>query len=284
MINPYEMEHSHNSGRPMDTIEYKQSIQTTFDKVSSRYDQNSFFGISAKRLAALLPAADELHVLDISTGTGSVAIEIATRHRDAHIEAIDLSREMLDIAATKAEQMKIPNIRFSQSDVDNLTYSAETFDVVTCGYAMFFYPDMEATYRTICRTLKPGGQLICSSFTQAAFNPYAELFLNRLKSDYELSLPAQIKDRLKSSQKWQALVETCAYDRLEIVEYPIRYPISVDDWWGLLNSAAYRSMLDQLQPDQLAAFKRDHTAEVAEISNNGTVELNADTLFCKVTL
>ncbi|MCG7972837.1 MAG: class I SAM-dependent methyltransferase, partial [Candidatus Thiodiazotropha taylori] len=91
-------ENALNNGRSMDTIEYKQTLQTTFDKVSSRYDQNSFFGISAKRLAALLPAAEGLRVLDLSTGTGSVAIEIAINYPDAQIEAIDLSREMLDIA------------------------------------------------------------------------------------------------------------------------------------------------------------------------------------------
>ncbi|MCG7873356.1 MAG: class I SAM-dependent methyltransferase [Candidatus Thiodiazotropha lotti] len=268
----------------MDTTQYKQTIQSTFDKVSSRYDQNSFFGISAKRLARLLPAADGLQVLDISTGTGSVAIEVAINYPDAQIEAIDLSREMLEFAAKKVQQMRLPNIRFIQSDVDELTYPADRFDVVTCGYAMFFYPDMEASYRAICKTVKPGGQLIGSSFTNAAFNPYAELFLDRLKTKYDLSPPGEIKDRLKTAKNWQALVESSDYTDLEIIEEPIRYPVSVDEWWGLLNSAGYKSLLDQLKPEQLEAFKREHTAEVTAISDNGTIELNTDTLFCRVTL
>lgn len=268
----------------MDTIEYKQALQTTFDKVSSRYDQNSFFGISAKRLAELLPAAEGLHVLDVSTGTGSVAIEIATRHQDAQIEAIDLSTQMLDIATKKAQQMELTNIRFIQSDVDELSYPAGKFDVATCGYAMFFFPDMEASYRAICKTVKPGGQLICSSFTDAAFNPYAELFLHRLKTEYDVSPPGELKDRLKTAKNWQTLVESSDYTDLVIIEEPIRYPVSVDDWWGLLNSAAYKSLLDQLKPEQLEAFRREHTAEVTAISDNGTIELNTDTLFCRVTL
>ncbi|MBW9259175.1 MAG: class I SAM-dependent methyltransferase [Candidatus Thiodiazotropha sp. (ex. Lucinisca nassula)] len=277
-------QNSLNSGRSMDTIEYKQALQTTFDKVSSRYDQNSFFGISAKRLAELLPAAEGLHVLDVSTGTGSVAIEIATRHQDAQIEAIDLSTQMLDIATKKAQQMELTNIRFIQSDVDELSYPAGKFDVATCGYAMFFFPDMEASYRAICKTVKPGGQLICSSFTDAAFNPYAELFLHRLKTEYDVSPPGELKDRLKTAKNWQTLVESSDYTDLVIIEEPIRYPVSVDDWWGLLNSAAYKSLLDQLKPEQLEAFRREHTAEVTAISDNGTIELNTDTLFCRVTL
>ncbi|MBV2091020.1 MAG: class I SAM-dependent methyltransferase [Candidatus Thiodiazotropha sp. (ex Ctena orbiculata)] len=277
-------QNSLNSGRSMDTIEYKQALQTTFDKVSSRYDQNSFFGISAKRLAELLPAAEGLHVLDISTGTGSVAIEIATRHQDAQIEAIDLSTQMLDIASKKAQQLELTNIRFIQSDVDELSYPAGKFDVVTCGYAMFFFPDMEASYRAICKTVKPGGQLICSSFTDAAFNPYAELFLHRLKTEYDVSPPGELKDRLKTAKNWQTLAESSDYADLVIIEEPIRYPVSVDEWWELLNSAAYKSLLDQLKPEQLEAFKREHTAEVTAISDNGTFELNSDTLFCQVTL
>ncbi|MCG7907879.1 MAG: class I SAM-dependent methyltransferase [Candidatus Thiodiazotropha taylori] len=272
-----------NNGRSMDTIEYKQTLQTTFDKVSSRYDQNSFFGISAKRLAALLPAAEGLRVLDLSTGTGSVAIEIAINYPDAQIEAIDLSREMLDIAAEKARQRELTNIRFIQADVDELSYPAGRFDVVTCGYAMFFYPNMEASYRAICKTVKPGGQLICSSFTDTAFNPHAELFLHRLKTEYDVSPPGDLKDRLKTAKNWQTLVESSDYTDLEIIEEPIRYPVSVDEWWGLLNSAAYKSLLDQLKPEQLEAFKREHTAEVTAISDNGMIELNSDTLFCKVT-
>jgi ubiquinone/menaquinone biosynthesis C-methylase UbiE len=268
----------------MDTKQYKQTIQTTFDKVSSRYDQNSFFGLSAKKMAELLPTTDSMSILDLSTGTGSVAIEVASKLQDAKIEAIDLSREMLDIAANKAQQMNIENIRFTQCDVDSMQYQPATFDVITCGYAMFFYPDMEATYRTICNTVKPGGQLFFSSFTEEAFNPYAELLLERLNLNYDLSPPTQIKDRLKTKQKWQALVETFNYHTLEIVEQPIRYPITVDEWWNLLNSAGYKSLLDRLTPDQLAEFKTDHLAEIATLSNSGTIELNTDTLFCIVTI
>jgi ubiquinone/menaquinone biosynthesis C-methylase UbiE len=268
----------------MDSIEYKQSIQSTFDKVSSRYDRNRFFAISAKKMASLLPALESLNVLDLSTGTGSVAIEIATRYQHAQIEAIDISREMLSIAQQKAKQIKIENIRFIQADVDSMTYKPQSFDVVTCGYAMFFYPDMETTYQAICNTVKPGGKLILSSFTEAAFNPYAELFLNRLKSEYDLSPPTQIKDRLKSREKWSELAETGHYKRIEVEEYPIRYPITVDDWWDLLNSAGYKALLDRLEPEQLKAFKRNHLAEITEIANNGTIELNTDSLFCVVTL
>ncbi|MEJ2621140.1 MAG: methyltransferase domain-containing protein [Candidatus Thiodiazotropha sp.] len=268
----------------MDSIKYKQSIKSTFDKVSSGYDQNRFFTISAKKMVSLLPALDSLNVLDLSTGTGSVAIEIATRYQHAQIEAIDLSGEMISIAQKKAQQTKIDNIRFIQADVDSMAYQSQTFDVVTCGYAMFFYPNMEATYQVICNTVKPEGQLIFSSFTETAFNPYAELFLDRLKSDYDLAPPTQIKDRLKSTEKWSALVETCHYQSIDVVDYPIRYPITVDDWWDLLNSAGYRALLDQLEPEQLEIFKRDHLAEISESANNGTIELNTDTLFCRVTL
>jgi ubiquinone/menaquinone biosynthesis C-methylase UbiE len=63
---------------------------------------------------------------DISTGTGSVAIE-----------AIDLSLGMLEVAQTKARDKGITNIVFRQCDVDSMSYDNHTFDIVTCGYGMW---------------------------------------------------------------------------------------------------------------------------------------------------
>jgi ubiquinone/menaquinone biosynthesis C-methylase UbiE len=153
---------------------FKKNIETTFNAVSSRYDENRFFAISASKMAELVPLSGLTNVLDVSTGTGFVAIEVAKKYRLANIEAIDLSVGMLEQAKKKAQEEGLDNITFKHCDVDNIAYPDGLFDMVTCGYALFFYPEMESTYQALCRTIKPGGVLIFSSFTKEAFNPYAE--------------------------------------------------------------------------------------------------------------
>jgi ubiquinone/menaquinone biosynthesis C-methylase UbiE len=104
----------------MDNEEYKKGIETTFDDISRCYDENRFFAISASKLAELVASAERSTILDISTGTGAVAIEIACKHQNTSIEAIDLSQGMLEIAKSKARLKGITNITFRQCDVESM--------------------------------------------------------------------------------------------------------------------------------------------------------------------
>jgi ubiquinone/menaquinone biosynthesis C-methylase UbiE len=268
----------------MDEIQYKKGIEANFDNVCQCYDENRFFAISAAKMADLVPSTGSLKILDISTGTGAVAIEIASKYKDARIEAIDLSQGMLEVAKSKARVKDITNIAFRQCDVEHMQYADHTFDIVSCGYGLFFYPDMEATYQTICKVVKPGGVFIFSSFTDTAFNPYAECFLQRLKKDHNVDPPSRIRERLKSKHQIEALVSTSRYNRLDVIHEPIRYPISIDQWWSLLNSNGFKSLLDQLHPQQLGSFKQVHLEEIRELSDGASLELNADSLFSVVRL
>jgi ubiquinone/menaquinone biosynthesis C-methylase UbiE len=263
----------------VDSRIFKQNIEVTFDGVSCRYDENLFFFIAAKKMTDFISAQNVNNILDLSTGTGVVAIEVATQHRHANIEAIDLSQGMLNRAKKKAEDLGISNIRFKKCDVEDIRYAESTFDVVTCGYALFFYPEMEAAYRAICKTIRPGGKFIFSSFTDEAFNPYAELFLNRLESDYGIEAPSRLRERLKNKGQIEELVSSYKCKDVNIVYFPIRYPISVCDWWSLLNNAGYKSLLNQLSSEQVQKFKEDHLIEIEALSTEGVIELNADTLF-----
>lgn len=263
----------------MDNAQFKQQTASTFDDVAGDYDHNRFFAISAKQLAQHLPARDNLQVLDISTGTGAVAIAVAKQAPQAHITAIDLSAGMLAQAKNNAALNQIQNITFEQGDTDALPYLAGTFDVVTCGYALFFYPEMEKSYQAISRLIKPGGSFIFSSFTETAFTPYAALFLARISRDYGIEIPDGVSDRLKTETQINALADTCAHQSVKIEHCPIRYPITVNDWWALLNNAGYRGFLNQLSPEQLKTFKQDHLCEIKALSDNNTLTLNADSWF-----
>jgi len=263
----------------MDVEQFKNNIEATFNDVSSRYDQNKFFAISASRMAELVPFTESMDVLDVSTGTGAVAIEVARKYRHARVEGIDLSPGMLKQATIKAQVEGLDNIKFEQCDVEAMPYDEGVFDVVTCGYALFFYPDMEASYRAICKTLKPGGSFVFSSFTNAAFNPFAEAFLKRLEQDYKIEAPSRLRERLKTSEQIKQLAGSGGHPRVEVEHYPIRYSISVNEWWSLLNNAGYKSLLDQLSHEQLLLFKQAHLAEIKSGSDNGVIALNADTLF-----
>ncbi|VAW46749.1 hypothetical protein MNBD_GAMMA03-1631, partial [hydrothermal vent metagenome] len=84
----------------MDAQAIKQRIKSTFDDVSSRYDNNHFFVLSAQAMVEQLPDYGEcdIKILDLSTGTGNVAIALSQKYPQAHITAVDLSQGMLEQA------------------------------------------------------------------------------------------------------------------------------------------------------------------------------------------
>lgn len=263
----------------MDANQFKKNIELTFNSVSSRYDENKFFAISARRMVELLPSMESMNVLDVSTGTGAVAIEVAKKYPHAKVKGIDLSSGMLEQAHIKAEAAGLDNIVFELCDVDHMSYCEQIFDLVTCGYALFFYPDMESSYQAICKTIKPGGIFVFSSFTNEAFSPYAETFLHHLNKHYNIEVPSRLRERLTTSQQIEALATVSKHKSVNVEYLPIRYTITINEWWSLLNNAGYKSLLDQLSHEQLVRFKNEHLAEIELSSIDGVIELNTDTLF-----
>ncbi len=101
-------------------------------------------------------------VLDICTGTGSVALraaEAVTGTGGGKVVALDFSRGMLKKARRKAAQAGAGGLCLVQADVSDLPFADGSFDCVTCSHAMY---ELTAKARVeglgeIRRVLKSGG-------------------------------------------------------------------------------------------------------------------------------
>ena len=52
-------------------------------------------------------------------------------------------------------------------DAEELTFPAESFDCVTCGFGIMFFPDQDRALAQMRRVLKPGGCLAISTWRVA---------------------------------------------------------------------------------------------------------------------
>ncbi len=266
----------------------KESISATFDDVANDYDSNKQFVISAKRLVEILKKQelkDESNILDLSTGTANVALEIAKEYPNSKIHGVDISKEMLGIAAVKIKEMNIKNIRLYHQDVENLKLSLDKFDLVTCGYGLFFYPNMEKVFCDISKRISKKGKFIFSIFTKDAFQPYTKTFLEILKNNYNIQLPNKLEGiSLDTKEDIEELASLINPSTVETEYFKIRMDLSIEQWWDLINSSGFKAFISQLNVEEYKAFKKEYFKHLENVTINKTIKLNADTLFAIITI
>ena len=96
----------------------------------------------------------------MATGTADIALELSKISK-SNIIGIDISKKMLDIGKAKVKLQKLSNkIILESGDAENLVYSDESFDVVTIGFGVRNFQNLEKGLKESNRVLKKGGVII----------------------------------------------------------------------------------------------------------------------------
>jgi len=69
-----------------------------------------------ERLLAHVPVDTQQHILDLGTGSGAIALSLATERPRARVTAVDQSQDALVIATRNAARLQIPNISLVHSN------------------------------------------------------------------------------------------------------------------------------------------------------------------------
>lgn len=108
------------------------------------------------------------NVLDLASGTGTLAIWIKQHQPQANVTGVDGDPAILSLAFRKAQKANV-SVRFDHALSYSLPYSATQFDRVVSS--LFFHhlswEDKERTAREIFRILKPGAELHVADWGRA---------------------------------------------------------------------------------------------------------------------
>ena len=133
---------------------------------------------------------------NIATGKGAVLLPAARRvGPKGQVTGIDLSGELLKEAERVVRADGLTNVELLKMDAEHLKFPDNTFDFVTCAFALFLFPDMEAALREMYRVCKPRGYVAMTNFnrTPPPFEPGMSILIKQFM-DYQAQviLPPQL--------------------------------------------------------------------------------------------
>src|SRR5690349_7062404 len=137
-------------------------VRAMFDRIAGVYDvMNSVMTAGLhhrwrERAADLAELRPGDRALDVASGTGDLAIELARRVQPGgEVIGPDFSEGMLARARRKA-----PGQRFEWGDALALPYADGEFAAATVGFGARNFSDLERGLREMTRVVRPGGKVV----------------------------------------------------------------------------------------------------------------------------
>lgn len=234
-----------------------------FTQVAPGYDGLGFLTLAASEFARRLEAPPGARVLDVATGTGTVALALAPHA--AEVVGTDLVPEMVGLAQRKAEASGAGNVTFRVADGAALPFPGATFDLVVCGAGLFFLPDMALALREWARVLRPGGEVAFSAFGRGLLGPLPGLWRERLGA-VGVRPGAPPLGRLPTPDAALALLHDTGWAEARADLFPLPYTVlDAQARWAEIAAGLEGAPLADLAPEVRRRLADEHRAELAPL-------------------
>lgn len=144
----------------------KQQVTQMFDNISKEYDGLNrviSFGTDIKwrkKVVSIVAKTNPKIVLDIATGTGDLAINLAETNAEKII-GLDISKGMLNVGKNKINKLNLENIiEMVLGDGEKIPFKDNTFDAITVAFGVRNFENLDKGLTDIYRVLKPNGTFV----------------------------------------------------------------------------------------------------------------------------
>jgi demethylmenaquinone methyltransferase / 2-methoxy-6-polyprenyl-1,4-benzoquinol methylase len=154
-------------GTPRSGTLSEPQVRAMFDRIAGFYDlMNTVMtaGLHHRwraRAADLAELGPGDSALDVASGTGDLAIELARRVTPGgEVIGSDFAEEMLERARAKA-----PGLKWEWGNALDLPYATGRFDAATVGFGARNFSDLDRGLSEMTRVVKPGGRVVVLEIT-----------------------------------------------------------------------------------------------------------------------
>lgn len=235
---------------------HKQWVSEVFDRAAPTYGEksSSFFSYFGKRLVEQVEVKPHYQVLDVATGRGAVLFPLTERIRcDGKIIGIDISKQMIQETDAALKKRGILSVHLMHMDAENLEFPDNSFDLVFCGFALFFFPSLSKALSEFKRVLKPGGSLVVSIWGD---DSHLDECINQ-EINQVAPLPSLAATPLWEGESLKNILAEAHFKNIQIHEENKTFlHHTPEDWWNSLWNHGTRSKLEQLSPEQLESIHK----------------------------
>ena len=141
-----------------------EASRKAFDALLHTPQYREVHGDSAQldRLLKFVDDKENSRLLDLGTGDGYVAFEMATRWPERPITGLDVAREAIVRNRLKAKELGLTNAEFHTYEGRHFPFLDSVFSGAVCRYAFHHCPDPEVTVSELARVLDTTGYVVLS--------------------------------------------------------------------------------------------------------------------------
>ena len=264
-------------------LEYKQRNMKIWNEVAPRYHKrwasvNKGPFQSTKKLVEFVNLNKGDAVLDVACGTGVVTNEIQKKiGKSGCVIGIDTSSAAIKIAK-KWNKVK-SNINFVNIDAEKYSF-AKKFDVVTCQYALFFFPDSQKALKNMKNSLKKSGSIGISVHGNKNNVPYFSSILDSVIKYVPDYIPpgSPDLDRFGTKSALRIEVSKAGFSKIKVKEFIFHYsPGNFEDYWKTYLKYIAKPLKEKL--NELSYSKRKELKQMVKKKTSLYTKKNGKILF-----
>lgn len=161
-----------------------------------------------------------IKILDVGCGAGKQCLSFYNHLKgQADITGGDVNAELLAQARKEAETRKLP-LKFVELNFNKpFGFDTNTFDLVSCCFAIYYAENIPYTIQEMHRVLKPGGRL----FSTGPMPTNKQLFYDIIREATQKTIPPMPGSSRYGSQILDAMKATFTSVQVEVFENPLTF-------------------------------------------------------------